>query len=183
MRAPVSSSVLGTRLPSLTVSHQTPGTSRNTTRLHFDLDTVRPCWGIVALKGAEVHAWSLDAPIATSDDGKYTTMLRVAGNHEAGRRLRMWVEVDQGAVLSVQLTAKYLEPTSHLQRFGAQFAEHVDVTGLTVYHADWEVSATGEVVRSGMGATARVPQRAAGNCSVGVGGPVVMPRMAAIVSS
>lgn len=167
MHAPVNTDeVLGGRLPSLAIQRRTPGAAPNTTRLHLDLDTVRPCWAIVSLKGARVHRWSLDAPITTVvQDGEPAHMLRVAGNHEAGSRLTLWVEVGDAARLRVQLTAKYLESTERLERFGAQFAEYVDVTGLTVYHSDWEVQTSGEVARSWVG-----PAEAAdgGNCSVGV---------------
>lgn len=186
LRAPVNDNVLGTRLPSLHVTDRSPGgLAPNTTRLTLHIDTIRPCWAIISLKGARVHRWSLDTPITTvMHQGEPAYMLRVAGNHKAGSQLGLWVEVDDSNRLWVQLTAKYLESTEYLQRFGAQFAEHVDVTGLTVYHSDWAVAANGEVERSAVwGGGHRPLTAAAGNCSVG-GVPVVLDRLAmAAVSS
>ncbi len=143
--------ILAGSLPTFRLAHRTR-LSNNHTRVHFDIDTVKPCWAIVRMQGATVHRWSLGKTVTRVYDaqqGAWAHMLRFAGNHKAGRRLSMWVDVDDDAALSVQLTAKYLEETPVLQSFGAQFAEYVDVTGITVMHADWDVKvATGGVVRS-----------------------------------
>lgn len=144
--------ILQGALPTLHLTQRTHLPATNHTRLHFTLDTIKPCWAIVRLQGAMVHRWSLSDTVTQVGDGQHggaAHMLRFAGNHEAGRRLSMWVDVAEDAEMQVQLTAKYLEGTPALSSFGAQFAAHVDVTGITVVHADWDVmAATGGVARS-----------------------------------
>lgn len=153
------------RLPELTLQSRAAGTG-GAARLHFHLDVVKPCWGKVNITGPPLRAWSFtdqvsqvalgsahgggeagqlegagDGNEARGDSNEVMHIVRFAGNGGA-ETWDFWLDVDLGqqqqATLRIELTATYLQEAKHVREFGTQLPPWASVTGVTVYHSDWD---------------------------------------------